>query len=392
MLPILTRPPRYRSLDLWRGVACLSVVVYHAGFALERTELDVAGATHWTRLACVAPLRLMYLGVPIFFVISGYCITAIADSIRREGDSAWTFLKRRAWRIYPPYWVSLLGLMALVAMLDAAGLARFHTAVAHQLAIQSTSDLTWSQWLGNFTLTEGWRSHISAAPEVIFTRVGWTLCYEMQFYLVCFLVLALAPRRLYLALGLLSTLIVLARVWAWRGGWLDRIDGTFPVYWHEFAAGIAVYWRLTVARSAMAKRAVEAMLAAMLGVGVLWGIRSTAGAGLFGLLLIALRRWDDRLIDANVLLKGLRACGQRCYSIYLVHLPVCTLAITALREIGFAGFWTRALLVVPLVSLAATAAGWLFFDLVERHVHTPASANQIRVRSAQVTEPALATS
>ena len=85
-------------------------------------------------------LRMMYLGVPIFFVISGYCIAASADSSRRKGDSPWTFLKRRFWRIYPPYWASLVGLIALVAVLDAAGLSRFYTTVAHQLALRSPAN------------------------------------------------------------------------------------------------------------------------------------------------------------------------------------------------------------------------------------------------------------
>ncbi|WP_406694774.1 acyltransferase [Singulisphaera sp. Ch08] len=397
MLPPLTRPSRYRSLDLWRGVACLSVVIYHAGFALELTDLDGVGAgpARWMRLACMGALRMMYVGVPIFFVISGYCIAASADSTRRKGDSPWTFLKRRFWRIYPPYWASLVGLIALVAILDATGLTRFYTTVAHQLTLRSPADLSWIQWLGNFTLTETWRGNVWGMErpgwgEDVFTRVAWTLCYEEQFYFLCFLVLAIAPRRLYRALGLVSVLIVGYRVWAWRAGWLDRIDGAFPVYWHEFAAGMAVYWRLTVARSALAKRAVEAMLVAMFGIGLLWGLRSTAGAGAFSLILIALRRWDNPLADASShFLRGLHACGERCYSIYLVHLPVCTLTIVAFRELHLTGFWTRAFLVVPLVSLAATAAGWLFFDLVERRVHTPKSASHTQPSPSPATELAL---
>lgn len=394
MLPPLIRPPRYRSLDLWRGVACLSVVIYHAGFAIERTELDGigAGATRWISLACLGALRMMYVGVPIFFVISGYCIAASADSTRRKGDSPWTFLRRRFRRIYPPYWASLVGLIALVVVLDAVGLTRFYTTVAHQLALRSPGDLSWPQWLGNITLTETWRGDIwdterPGTGEEVFTRVAWTLCHEEQFYFLCFLVLTLAPRRLYVALGLFTVLIVIVRVWAWRSGWLGRIDGTFVVYWHEFAAGMAVYWRLTVARSTLAKRTVEVLLTVMFGVGLFWGLRSTTGAGAFSLILIALRRWDNRLFDANILLlRGLRACGERCYSIYLVHLPVCTLAIVALRDLGLTGFWSRMFLVVPLLSLAATAAGWLFFDLVERRVHTPTTVNQQQPDSSHAIE------
>ncbi len=56
----------------------------------------------------------------------------------------------------------------------------------------------------------------------------------------------------------------------------------------------------------------------------------------------------------------MRACGHRCYSIYLIHLPICTVGTEALIQLGCRGFWTRALVVAPLVALAGVGAGWLF--------------------------------
>lgn len=368
MLPE-TCDPRYRLLDAWRGVACLIVVVYHAGFALGRDEVVGAASAGWVRWGIVASLRLMSMGVPLFFVISGYCIATSADANRRRGLSAWSFLGRRFWRIYPPYWVALFGVVALVAALDAAGLARWHRDNSHALRLQSPGELGRSQWVGNLTLTETWRPLAwGAADHEPYTRVAWSLCYEEQFYFVCFLMLWLAPTRLYGALAVLSAVVVPVRIWAWRAGWVGRIDGSFPMLWHEFAAGLAVYWRLNVARGAVAKRCVELGLTALVVVGVLQGMRQTAGAGLFGLVLIALRRWDG-LAESRAWLRALAACGRRCYSIYLVHLPVCTVGVAGLLELGLTGFWTRVLVLVPLVSIVATAAGWSFFDLVEARFH-----------------------
>ena len=142
--------------------------------------------------------------------------------------------------------------------------------------------------------------------------------------------------------------------------------GTFVVHWHEFAAGIAVYWRLNVAGGWAPRRAVEVGLAAMLGVGLIWAQRATAGAAGFALILIPLRR-HDAMIDGLAPLRFLSACGRRCYSIYLAHLPVCTVVVAAMADLGLTGFWTRAMVVVPVATVAATAVGWMFFDLVEVH-------------------------
>jgi peptidoglycan/LPS O-acetylase OafA/YrhL len=92
---------------------------------------------------------------------------------------------------------------------------------------------------------------------------------------------------------------------------------------------------------------------------------STVKAAGFGLVLIALRPWDERFAGCRWL-EPLRACGRRCYSIYLAHLPVCVVGSLGLYELGLRGFWVRALVTVPAVSAAALGAGWLFYRWVEQ--------------------------
>src|SRR5262249_5807489 len=113
---------RYETLDAWRGLACLMVVVHHAGYALGWAETTGSWARWLTWLA----VNRMNLGVTLFFVISGYCIAASLEATRRRGDTPWVFLGRRVWRIYPPYWVALLGFAAVTSALDAAWLWRFY--------------------------------------------------------------------------------------------------------------------------------------------------------------------------------------------------------------------------------------------------------------------------
>lgn len=366
MLPALERDPRYQSLDVWRGLACLMVVLDHAAMAtVQWSDTQGAGSflEYGLRCAVVWGTR-QSLGPPLFFVISGYCIAASVDSLRRKGKSAFDFMYRRLWRTFPPYWTAVLVYAAVVLFLDAAGLEKLHrSSVGFEL--DSPTQLNAWQWFGNLTLTETWRScFLGGGEPAIFTRVAWSLCYQEQFYAVCFVVALLTPRRLYGVLAAATAAILAVRVMAWDSGMLFRMDGLFPVYWHEFAVGLAVYWRLNVAAPRAWKRGVDLGLIALVSVGMLTEFESTAWAAAFGLVLVGARRWDGRLAGVEKL-APVRACGKRCYSIYLIHLPACTAILAGLNELGVTGFWPRVLISVPLASAGALVSGWLFYEHVE---------------------------
>jgi peptidoglycan/LPS O-acetylase OafA/YrhL len=384
------RDPRYQLLDVWRGVACLMVVLHHAGFAVIFDGPQTGGLEAELRRGVIGFFWRMNMGVPLFFVISGYCIAASAESIRRRGAGAWRFLGRRVWRIYPPYWAALLGFVVLIAGLDAIGLGRLHYGDGHHaLQLDPPGKLDRVQWVGNITLTEEYRPLLwRPPPKAVYTRVAWSLCYEEQFYLVCFLAL-LTSRRLFGTLAVVTFLVIGLRLAFEDVGLSSRIDGAFPELWHEFAVGLAVYWRLNKAESAGAKRAVDAFLASLVLIWMAGYFRgtpvegSTPAAVAFGYILIALRRWDEQAARFG-LLAPLRACGRRCYSIYLIHLPVCTVGNLWLFERGLTGFWARVLVMIPVVSSAAVGVSWLFFHAVERHfLNPPLATNRSPARGRE---------
>jgi peptidoglycan/LPS O-acetylase OafA/YrhL len=371
------RGDRYPLLDVFRGVACLMVVLHHAGFAVACDAPKGSDFDSVLRRAVVEAFWRMNQGVPLFFVISGYCIAASVAAARLRGAGAGRFLARRAWRIYPPYWAALLGFVAVVAGLDALGLQRLHYGTGrHALQLASPGDLDAVQWAGNVTLTEEYRTAFWRTPRPwVYTRVAWSLCYEEQFYFVCSLALLLA-RRPFRALAVVTALTLAWRLRLEDIGRAWWLGGTFPSLWHEFAVGLAVYWRLNRAASPGARSAVDL---ALVGLVLLWRngfLRGTpvegssAVAASFGLALIGLRRWDGRSARVGWL-APLRACGRRSYSIYLVHLPVCTVGNLSLHELGLTSFWGMVLVMIPVVSAAAVGAGWLFHGLVERHFLNP---------------------
>src|SRR5436190_10524374 len=88
------RDPRYLTLDAWRGLACLMIVVGHACGTLESEDWQSLGTHPAARLLRFGFAQL-YLGVPLFFVISGYCISATVDSTRRKRQGPGQYFVRR---------------------------------------------------------------------------------------------------------------------------------------------------------------------------------------------------------------------------------------------------------------------------------------------------------
>ena len=98
---------RFELLDALRGIAILAVMLLH--FA-ER-GVDSGDQLIYARVWPV--LQHGYLGVQLFFVISGYCITAALYNAIERMNSFQYFLVRRLRRIFPPYWASMVLVVVL---------------------------------------------------------------------------------------------------------------------------------------------------------------------------------------------------------------------------------------------------------------------------------------
>jgi peptidoglycan/LPS O-acetylase OafA/YrhL len=149
------RQPRYDSLDLWRGLACLLVVVFHTTYgdtvtyASKQSLADHGGRTVEWLLAFTGEF---WVGVPVFFVISGYCIAASADSSRRKPHAAGRFFVRRFRRIYPPLWVFLAGCVLAILVLPSSWFpGEKHEGLGH--LVNPPGALQPANWLGTLTLT-----------------------------------------------------------------------------------------------------------------------------------------------------------------------------------------------------------------------------------------------
>jgi peptidoglycan/LPS O-acetylase OafA/YrhL len=109
---------RFQHLDGLRGLAALFVLVHHAYCMAYPIGLGVAA----TGITGVLFGWVVYghFGVTVFIVLAGYLL-ALGPAARKGHLSGgfWTYMKRRAWRILPPYWAALL--LTLVLSLAVIG-------------------------------------------------------------------------------------------------------------------------------------------------------------------------------------------------------------------------------------------------------------------------------
>jgi peptidoglycan/LPS O-acetylase OafA/YrhL len=141
---------RVEVLDLLRLIAVLAVMMYHYCFRGAAAD----GFTTTSLVEFVPIAKYGYLGVQMFFVISGFVIAYSA-----EGRNAVTFAIARAGRIYPGF-VFCMTVTFIVTL--ALGAPRFATSVPH--------------WLANFIVVA------PALKQPFMDGAYWSIVYEVTFY------------------------------------------------------------------------------------------------------------------------------------------------------------------------------------------------------------------
>lgn len=365
---------RYYSVDFWRGVACLMVVVHHAAWYVNNDP-----GYHFSGPIPKMIFRIINhldLGVVFFFVISGYCITAACDAMRSKQHRISTYFVRRIRRIYPPLYAAVLVLFVVGTLAIVLG----HPQIFYEpiWSGHRPSSLTWSQWLGNLTLTEIWRYHFFGDKCWFFLGPSWTLCYEEQFYAVCGLLLFVNARRFFAgAMGLSAAVLAVVAYGAWMHP-LPTRGFFFDGYWLLFAAGMLVYYRIQRATPRMARAIDAGLLACAFAAFALRLITGNAGLEeyycgfLFALMLAQLYRWDGVMIRSR-LLRPVIYCGIMCYSLYLIHWPFVKFAAHEFYVgLGLHNSWFYLGIIIPACLICSVAAGWIFHLYVERRfLNTP---------------------
>lgn len=360
------------GIDGLRGAAVLWVALFH--FIVLRPGDPAARAIVASPAGALAANG--YLGVDLFFLISGFLLAMpwfVHQAAHLGRPSAEAFYRRRFWRIVPAYYVQLAILFALV--LPAL---RGHLFWRSDLWVYLYNLLTHALFLHNTTPLSSGSMQANGAL--------WTLAVEAQFYLLLPLAMPLVvrwPRT--------SLLAAIAAAQAWRAAsdaglgplvdlelWLGRpwqwpestvrylLAHQLPSYLGHFALGIFLgrAW-LTRGERRMPARAVDAFAAlAIVALAVslarAWpagALAWTAAPAALAVVLHAAAR-EDTWICAALARGPLAFVGRVSYSMYLYHLPLLLVAAPALDALGAAA--------LPAYLAAAIVAGWISWRFVER--------------------------
>ncbi len=369
-LPPKPKSTRYQSLDIWRGAACLMLVFYHATFYAEQTW-RFRDSSSWTVAGGLMAVAIrLWVGVPLFFVVSGYCIAASIDSLRRKQHSLQNYFVRRFRRIYPPLWI--MGVLAVLITVVANSIPPL---ASHCEQLTRLGDWSIWNWLGNFTATEMWRPHLVGGPASYLLKNTWTLCYEEQFYAVTGAMLFLAASRFFTVAWLLA-IATLASRHICRACGVEIGGFFFDGHWLMFAAGLLVYQCVNY----LPRKAVLCSCGLLL-LGMAYAVLDRRGstdhferhmdeyffvAFGYAIALMFLKRWDAAITESR-LLQPIRWCGKISYSIYLTHFLIVVILASALAMAGVTSEWQVLLITIPLSLAISIPVAWLFHLAVERH-------------------------
>lgn len=325
-----SKPTTLYSIQALRGLAALMVVFYHARYLFDSPSLERA-------------FRNGAGGVDIFFVISGFVIYLTGRKLPPR-----TFMVRRIVRIVPLYWF-FLTLKLVMALAGVSG--------------SRSLNLSSSYILSGYFFTPAYDRSNEALPLIV---AGWTLNFEMYFYLIAAAVLALRPKHfLALTSGAIIIGITVGIPPLLSGNPPAQIFILSPIAL-EFVAGMLL--------AAMWIRGIRLPLAAtvlLLVVSVLWFaftphqgnysiLRVTIwGPPAIGIVLAALNLEERLSIDKAT---PLLLLGDSSYSLYLTHTAVLPLVMTMLRKLPpcepIVGF--------TLLVVAATISGMVVHLLIEK--------------------------
>jgi peptidoglycan/LPS O-acetylase OafA/YrhL len=336
-------------LDGLRAVAVLAVVGYH----LELSWFPGG-----------------FLGVDVFFVLSGYLITRLLLA-EKSGAGRIDFLgfyARRLRRLLPAL------LVVLAAVVGAGGLV-YAGELAYVIARDAAASLG---YVANWAFIWSGQSYFESFGDPSPLRHMWSLAVEEQFYMVWPLAVLLLPttrRRGIAGVAVLVAASALAMAWLYDPEQPSRAYYGTDARIHEpligaIAALVWVRWRdrLAVLRHAAVPCA-AAMVAFMVLLADDAAIYYRGGSVLFSLivalLILAVETDRERLIAPGLSSLPFVWIGKISYGMYLWHWPI----IIALSPIAVGGPAPRAGIVIGL-TIAISAASYHLIERPIRHART----------------------
>ncbi|WP_027516211.1 acyltransferase [Bradyrhizobium sp. WSM1417] len=332
---------RFAFVDALRGLAALAVVLFHA---LE--------GGHIPTLEEAMPVWLKFVlshgneGVAVFFVLSGFVIAHSLYAVRVTIPISIRFMARRSIRLDPPYWAAIVVAIAfgMASSIIVPGKMLFDVSAAQLLA------------------------HLFYLQDILgyhsLNTVFWTLCLEVQFYLLYVAMLLIArnnpdlPHQGRVAPTILTVAMIVSLLWPTRVVTSPFGNGSFLPFWHGFLIGALAYWSWRNRNLVPLLFATIAILVAFTN----WNPFSICCA------IAALSLWAAACsgsIKTALDWKWLQFLGTISYSLYLIHNPITGASFRVGYMITGHAFWWE-LIWWSLSLVACIVVAYAMWWLVER--------------------------
>jgi peptidoglycan/LPS O-acetylase OafA/YrhL len=327
-----------KDINGLRAIAVAAVVLYHFG---------------------IAPFTGGFVGVDIFFVISGFLLTSITyREIQTDVFSRREFLMRRVRRIFPA--------IAVVTLVCLAWAGFFYLPGDYNRLVRDATGVVIMR--SNYVFHGDTGYFAPDSKENLFLHT-WSLSLESQFYLgFAILCTLLWPRsgevRRKLGAALFAGLAVASAAWCVVHTPADQLSAFYLIWcraW-EFMAGSAVALYGTGKRNRLQCNSAAIAGVVLLGFSIVAFDASAPYPGWRALLpvagtaLVIFAR--DGLVTRLLSSWPFQFLGRISYSVYLWHWPL----LLAYRErVGHSPAGLQAMLLIG----ASILAGWLSFRLVE---------------------------
>ena len=325
-----------REIDGLRAVAVVPVILFHAGFGV------FSGG---------------FVGVDVFFVISGYLITTILINELEQGNfSIAGFYERRARRILPALFVVMLACLPFAYMWMLPSQLKGFAQSLVAVVTFSSNILFWRE-----------DGYFAAAAELKPLLHTWSLAVEEQYYLLFPIFLLLAWRfgrkRVFWTVVVIAAVSLLMAEWGWRNNPSANFYLAPTRAWELFAGSICAF--LTVGRSQRSSNGLSVIGLAMIVFSIfaydadtpfpsVYALVPVVGTALI-ILFAAQGTWVARLLS----MRAFVGIGLISYSAYLWHQPL--FAFARLRSLTEPSEYLMAALAVAAVLLA-----WATWSFVEQ--------------------------